>query len=612
MELLVAKLALIGALGVAAQWLAWRARLPAIVLLLAAGFIAGPLTGVLDPVTDFGDMLRPLVALAVALILFEGGLSLNFAELRDTSVAVRRLVSLGALIAFGLGALAAHHLADLSWPSALVLGAILVVTGPTVVIPLLRHARLKPRAASLLRWEAILTDPVGALLAVLVFEVVLVLRTPFAADELALMVGGAALWAAVGGWGLGKLLVLVFIRGKIPEFLKAPVVVAAVLATYAISNAILEESGLLTVTVLGVTLGNSRLASLTELRRFKEFITVMLVSGVFIILTATLDLATLASLAPRDALFLAALLLVVRPGAVLLSTAFTGLPIQERLLAAWIAPRGVVAVAVSGLFAAALVEQGIPDGGRLVALTFAVVMLTVVVHGFTLGPLSRLLNLGSAGPEGVIIVGGSSWSTALAEQLKALELPVVLVDRNWNHLREARYQGIDVYYGEILSELAEHHMDLNRYGYLIAATDNDDYNALLCTDFGPEFGRGNVFQIGRPDTDEHRHSLSVTLGGRPLLNEVGGYKTLNSRLDAGWEFRKTTLSKDFREADLRERLGDKGRLVLARRRARLLWLTGTEQPKLEPGDVVLSFGPARERTTASPEGKRPPPDAAAG
>jgi NhaP-type Na+/H+ or K+/H+ antiporter len=277
MELLVGKLALIGAVGVAAQWLAWRARLPAIVLLLAAGFIAGPVTGVLDPARDFGDLLRPLVALAVALILFEGGLSLSFAEVRETSATVRRLVTVGALIAFGLGTVAAHYLAGLSWPSALVLGAILVVTGPTVVIPLLRHARLKPRAASLLRWEAILADPIGALLAVLVFESVLVMRTDFAADELLLKVGGAALWALVGGYGFGWATVQAFIRGLIPEFLKAPLVVVVVLVTYAISDLILAESGLLTVTVLGITLGNSRIASLSELRRFKELISVLLV-----------------------------------------------------------------------------------------------------------------------------------------------------------------------------------------------------------------------------------------------------------------------------------------------------------------------------------------------
>lgn len=591
MELLVAKLALIGALGAAAQWLAWRARWPAIVVLLAAGFIAGPVTGVLDPAEDFGALLRPLVALAVALILFEGGLSLNFAELKETSRAVRRLVTLGAALAFGLGAAAAHYLAALSWPAALVMGAILVVTGPTVVIPLLRHARLSPRAASLLRWEAILADPVGALLAVLVFEGVLVAQAELTANDLVLKVGGAALWAGVGGYVLGKLTVLAFIRGLVPEFLKAPVVVAVVMATYAISGLILEESGLLTVTILGVTIGNSRIASLSELRRFKEFITVLLVSGVFVILTATLKPSDLLTLAPRDALFIAALLFVVRPAAVLVSTLGTGIGIRERALAAWIAPRGVVAVAVSGLFAVALTEQGIADGQRLVALTFAVVVITVVLHGFTIRPVAKLLGLASAGPEGVMIVGASPWSTALAEQLHAMELPVMIADRNWGHLREARYQGIETFFGEVLSELAEHHMDLNRYGYLIAATDNDAYNALVCTDFGPEFGRGNVFQIGRPDSGEDRYSLAVTLGGRPLLNHLGGLRSLNTLVTAGWVFRKTTLSAGFDEAQLRSQTGEDGRLVLARRGSQVLWLTGEEPPKLEQGDVVLSFGP---------------------
>lgn len=256
-------------------------------------------------------------------------------------------------------------------------------------------------------------------------------------------------------------------------------ILAAVLATYGVSGLLLEESGLLTVTVLGVTLGNSRIASLTELRRFKEFITVLLVSGVFVILTATLDLDALRALASRDAWFLA--------------------------------------------------DQGIADGHRLVPLTFAVVVATVLLHGFTLNPLARLLGLGAIGPQGVLIVGGSPWSTAFAEQLHAIELPVMLVDRNWGHLKDAR--------GEDL------------------------------------------------------RSLAVTLGGRPLLNEVGGYHTLNSRLAAGWRFRKTTLTADFDAAALRHELGEEGRPMLARRGNRILWLTGAEPPRLETGDLVLSFAP---------------------
>lgn len=593
MEFLIGKLALIGVLGAAAQWLAWRVRLPAIVLLLIAGFIAGPVTGILDPVRDFGELLRPLVALAVALILFEGGLSLNFAELRGASVAVRRLVTLGGPIAFGLGALAAHYIAGLSWPSALVLGAILVVTGPTVVIPLLRHARLKPRAASVLRWEAILNDPVGALLAVGVFEVVLVINAELTTDELILRLGGAALWAAIGGYVLGRLLVLAFIRGQVPEFLKAPAVVTLVLATYAVSDLILEESGLLTVTVLGITLGNSRIASLNELRRFKEVITVLLVSGVFVLLTATLEPTTLISLGMRDLAFVGAMLLLVRPVSVLLATSFSDLPRGERLLTAWIAPRGVVAVAVSGLFAVALAEQGIADSQRLVALTFAVVVVTVILHGFTLAPLARTLKLGADAPEGVLIVGGSPWTSSLAEQLHAMELPVMIVDRNWSHLQEPRYLGLDVYYGEILSEVAEHHVDLDRFGYLIAATDNDDYNALLCTDFGPEFGRSNVFQVGRPGRDDERHGLAVTVGGRALLSDIGGLPELNARLAAGWQFRKTTLSDDFGEQALRDDHKE-AHLLLARRNHHLVWLTADTPPKLSTGDVVLSFGPGEQ------------------
>jgi hypothetical protein len=410
----------------------------------------------------------------------------------------------------------------LSWPSALVLGAILVVTGPTVVIPLLRNARLAPRAGALLRWEAILADPIGALLAVLVFEAVLVTSAQLAADDLALHVAAAALWVVIGGYSLGRLMVLAFVRGRVPEFLKPPVLVAAVLGSYSVSGLLLEESGLLTVTVLGITIGNSRIASLSELRRFKEFVTVLLVSGVFVALT----------------------------------------------------------------------DQGIPDGGRLVPLTFAVVIATVLLHGFTLAPLARLLELGATGPQGVLIVGGSPWATAFAEQLDAMALPVTIVDRNWNHLTEARYRGIDVYYGEILSEPAEHHLDLQRFGHLVAATDNDDYNALVCTDFGPEFGRSNVFQIGRPETAENRHNLSVTLGGRPLLEDADGYRELHARLASGWEFRKTTLTRSFDQARLEAELGDEGRVLLARRGDRLLWTTPTGPPKLQEGDVVLSFAPA--------------------
>jgi len=255
------KLAAIAAGGILAQWVAWRTNLPAIVLLLVGGFAIGPLTGWIDPLADFGDAFRPVVSIAVAIILFEGGLTLNLAEIRETSKAVRRLILIGGPLAWGLTALAAHFVAGFSWPAATVLGAILVVTGPTVV-----QAHLSTRPASLLRWEAIVNDAIGALFAVIAFEAFLVVHGSHDAGSLAasLAVGLAA--AIGGGYAAGSAIEWAFTRGYVPEYLKAPVLLATVVAAHAVTNLLLEEAGLLTVTVMGIRLANSRITSLTEMR----------------------------------------------------------------------------------------------------------------------------------------------------------------------------------------------------------------------------------------------------------------------------------------------------------------------------------------------------------
>ncbi|MEM5495308.1 sodium:proton antiporter [Hoeflea sp. AS16] len=544
MDDIVLKLAVIGVAGIAAQWFAWRLQLPAIVLLLAAGFIAGPATGFLDPTADFGSIYRPVVSIAVAIILFEGGLTLNFKEIRETSTAVRRIIMYAGPLTWGMAALAAHYIGGLSWPTAIVLGAILVVTGPTVIMPLLRQAQLDARPASLLRWEAIVNDPIGALFAVVAFEVILVYIGLHEADNLVMLLLAGFAVAIAGGWLAAKLIVWSFVRGHVPEYLKAPVLLASVVGIYAATNTLLEESGLLTVTVMGMVLANSRIASLTDMRRFKETITTLLVSGVFIILTASLSMDDIRSLDWRAALFVASLLLVIRPVAIMLATIRSGATIQERLLSAWIAPRGVVAVAVSGLFGTLLADVGIEDAGRMVAFTFAVVVTTIVLHGFTLAPLASFLNLKQASKPGILIVGGSRWSTALAIKLKEAEVPVMLADQNWNHLAEARLANIPVYFGEVLSESAHHSIDPKRFSNLIATGDNDAYNALVCTDFGPELGRSHVYQIGRVD-EKARQALSFTLGGRSLTKEPVGFLDLREKLLQGWTFQLTRLTDEF-------------------------------------------------------------------
>ncbi len=545
-EDLVFKVALIGALGIGSQWLAWRFNLPAIVLMSVAGLLAGPVFGILSPTLDFGAFIQPVIALAVAVILFEGGLSLNFRELRGIGRGVRQLVFIGVPIGWALGSLAAHFLAGLSWPVAIFFGGVLVVTGPTVIIPMLRQAKLAQRPAAVLKWEGIINDPIGALLAILVFEYATFTGTDLTfAGNAAWLTASAALAGAIG-YGGGRLMAWSFRRGWVPEFLKAPVILALVLACYEAANTIHAEAGLLAVTAMGITLANSRVHSIEEVRRFKENIAIILVSAVFVVLTATLTRDMLGKVDWRLAAFVATILFVVRPLTVWLSTIGSDMTWREKLLVGWIAPRGIVAVAICGFFGTAFINAGYPDGGELIVLTFAIVFATVVAHGFSIGWLARGLGLATASRPGVLIVGASPWSVELAQTLRELDVPVKLADRSWYHLRDARFGEIPIYYGEILSEATEHRLDLNPYGYLVAVTSNDDYNALVCTDFAPEFGRTNVFQLGieRGDEDDP-HGVSFTLRGRTLFRSGRTYDDLMKLHDEGWNFQKTRLTEEY-------------------------------------------------------------------
>ncbi|MBN7758120.1 sodium:proton antiporter [Nitratireductor aquimarinus] len=588
------KIALIGVMGMGAQWLAWRLRLPAIVLLLIAGMVAGPATGFINPEMDFGEIYRPLVSLAVAIILFEGGLTLNFKEISETSTAVRRIILIAGPLVWVMTALSAHYVGGLTWPTAIVLGAILVVTGPTVITPLLRQAQLASRPASLLKWEAIVNDPIGALFAVVAFEVILVFLGLHQGGSLAYVVVAAFVVAVAGGFAAAKLIQWAFVRGYVPEFLKAPILLAAVLLAYALTNLVLEEAGLLTVTVMGIVLANTRIASLAEMRRFKETITVFLVSGIFILLTASLTIEDFRSLDWRAALFVASLLFVVRPLAIMIATTGSGATMPERILTSWIAPRGVVAVAVSGLFGAALEEAGIIDADRMVAFTFAVVVTTIVLHGFTLGPLASLLKLKSSEKPGLLIVGGPRWAIDLAKKLKSVEVPVMIADPNWNHIAEARLADIPVFFGDILSEEAHHTIDPKRFSNLIAVTDNDAYNSLVCTDFAPELGRSHVFQLGRGGDQPKRMSLNFTLGGRPLTKDGLEFRTLRERHWQGWTFQATRLTEAFDyNAYLESRSEDAIVLLWVKPSGAMVFASdAANTPSID--DRIISFTPAKD------------------
>ncbi|WP_102110083.1 cation:proton antiporter [Oceaniglobus roseus] len=540
----VAALALVGVLGVGSQWLAWKLRLPAIVLMLAAGILVGPAFGLFDPDRDIGPLTGPMISLAVAVILFEGGLTLNLHSLRDAAEGVKRLVFIGAPLGWLLSTLALKYGAGLSWESSAVFGGLMIVTGPTVIAPLLRTARLSRRPAALLQWEAILNDPIGALAAVLAFEVVVVLNADVPAGEAAfefiLGIGLATVLGAAAGWGLAK----AYSRAMVPEYMKVPLLFVVLLGVFALCDGVLHESGLLAVTVMGIVIANANLASFDDLRRFKEQATILLVSGVFILLAASLDFSQLARLDWRALVFVAAVVLVVRPLTVLTALASTDIPWRERVLVAFTGPRGVVLVAVAGLFGTRLADLGVADGALIGPLAFVLVAATVVVHGFTLAPFAKGLDVVASGTPGVLLIGGSHWSVALAEVLKKHEVPVMIADPNRSHLTRARAAGIPTFFGDILSEAAEHRVELASFGTVIAATDNDAYNTLVATELAPEFGRENVYQLGREKSEFTRYQLPPTLGGR-IMARGETYEALNAKIWQLWRIRATRLTEEF-------------------------------------------------------------------
>lgn len=599
----VTAIALVGGLGVAAQWLAWRFHLPGIVLMLAAGLLIGPGLGILDPARDFGDLLTPFVSVAVAIILFEGGLTLDFRTLRGAEQGVRRLVMFGVPIGWLLSALALHVVGGLSWPSATVFGGIMIVTGPTVIAPLLRQARLNRRPAQLLQWEAIINDPIGALAAVLAFQVVVISAAAVSVEHAVWSILQGVAAAGAAGACAGWVLAGSFRRGYVPEYMKVPVLFAGVLAIFAITESVLRESGLLAVTVMGMVMANAHLPSYAELRRFKEHATILLVSGVFILLAANLDSDTLALINWHAVALVAVVILIVRPVTVLLSLIGTSIPFPERVLVGLTGPRGVILVAVAGFFGDRLVALGIEDAAFLTPFAFALVGASVVLHGFTLAPLARVLGLAGRGVPGLILAGSTPFAVALARAIRDLDINVIVTDSNHARLRLARDAALPVFWGDILSEAAEHSVEIMQFSRVLALTDNDAYNTLVATDLAPEFGRNNVFQLARSAPEGKRHSLPATLGGRII---AGGLtcQDIALRMEQGWDVRSTHLTKAFGLKEWHDVAQDAVLLAIHGPDGTLSFVTGALPDTVAPDSQILWLGHSRHvKNPVAPSGQ---------
>jgi len=542
--------------GLASQWLAWRFGLPAIVVLITSGLLLGPLSGIIELGLSQTE-LTELIGLGVAIILFEGGMDLKLGEVRRVGHGVGRLTILGPPLAWIFGALAAHFIAGLSWPVAWVLGAILVVTGPTVILPLLRQARLNKESTALLKWEGIVNDPVAVLMAVLIFQYFTLAGNdwPEVITGLGSAIAVAALLGGLGGWLTGWL----YRRGVVPAHLKAPLLMVLVLAVYWASNLIQHEAGLLTVTIMGLVIGNMELVEREPLRHFKENLTIVLLSVLFIVIPSQIKISQLELLDWRVAAFVLAVLLLVRPLAIGIATLGAPMRRKDKQLLAWIAPRGIVAAATAGIFGPAMVAAGYPDAAALLPIVFLIIIVTVLVHGLTLGPLARKMSLAAKEENGLLIVGASPWTMALAQTLKTLNVDVVVADGSYQRLKPIRMDGIKVYYGEILSEHAQHELEDEHLSFLLCATDNHYYNALVCKAQGYEFGHHRTFQLApHQESDQEQKRLTLQQRGYFAFKPPTDFYTLEQRLRDGWTVQSSRLSKDFDLDRLKSRLGEPG------------------------------------------------------
>jgi NhaP-type Na+/H+ or K+/H+ antiporter len=541
--------------------------------------------------------------LSVAVILFEGGLSLSIAGLRQFGSVVRNLITVGVFATWLICASALYLILRLDFPLAILLSAILVVTGPTVIVPLLRHVRPVGQIGSIAKWEGIMNDPIGAMLSVLVFETILAggLRGATALAVMVLL--KTVFFGGIIGVSGAMLMMLLLKRYWIPDFLQNGVTLMVVTGAFVVSNLLQMESGLLAVTVMGVVMANQNTVTVKHIIEFKENLRVLLISSLFILLAARLQSSDLAHVNLGSLVFLAVLVLIVRPASVGLSTLRSELSWRERLFLSWLAPRGIVAAAVSSIFSLRLVEAGYPQAERLVPLTFLVIVGTVAIYGLTASLVARWLQVSHPNPQGVLIVGAHSWARDIASALQEEGYQVLLVDTNRENISVARMAGLPTFYASVLSEYVLDEIELGEIGRLIALTSNDEVNSLAALHFADIFGRQEVYQFPpEREESESKEAVSQHLRGRTLFGLGITYTYLYDRFAAAAVIKTTALTDEFGYDDFQKFYGETAiPLFLIDEAGDLLVFATDNPPTPQPGQTLISLVNPVENTSS----KRP-------
>lgn len=498
-------------LGILAQWVAWKFKIPAILPLILIGLLVGPVASEflttdgkkwIEPIWNGEEGLFPgeslfyFVSLSISIILFEGGLTLKLSEIKNVGPVITKLITLGSLVTFVGAAIAAHFIFDLSWRISSLFAALIIVTGPTVITPILRNIPLKKDVSAVLKWEGILIDPIGALVAVLVFEFISVGAGSEFTKTALVEFGKIVLFGSTFGFTFAHALNFLITRKLIPHYLLNVFALAAVLGVFVLSDIFAHESGLLSVVVMGMVLGNINASYLKELLYFKESLSVLLISILFILLAANINMEELLLIYNwKTAVLFAIVVFVIRPAGVFLSTSKSNLNLNEKLFISWVGPRGIVAAGIASLFGLTLARRGVPGAEYITPLVFMIVLGTVLLNATTARVFARIVGVFLTQSNGILIIGASRFPRLIGEYLEKNDRHVVLIDSNQTNIEEAKKLGLEAINTNIYSEQLTDNIELNDVGYLMALTGNSDINKYAIRKFSKQYGENGAFRL---------------------------------------------------------------------------------------------------------------------
>ena len=538
-------------LGILAQWFAWKFKIPAILPLILIGLLVGPIaaeflsedgTKWIQPIYKNGKGLFPdeslfyFVSLAISIILFEGGLTLKLSEIKNIGPVITKLITLGSLVTFFAAATAVYFIFNLSWEISFLFSALIIVTGPTVITPILRNIPLKKDVSAVLKWEGILIDPIGALVAVLVYEFISVGSGGEFTKTAFIEFGKIVLFGSSFGFTFAHALNFSINRKWIPHYLLNVFALASVLGVFVLSDNFAHESGLLAVVVMGMVLGNSNSAYLKELLYFKESLSILLISILFILLSANINIEEMLLIYNWQAVILfSVVVFVIRPLGVFLSTRKSSLKLNEKLFISWVGPRGIVAAGIASLFGLKLAKEGVEGAEYITPLVFMIVLGTVLLNATTARLFARIVGVFLKKSEGILIIGASEVSRLIGLYLEKNNRHVVLIDSNHVNIAKAKESGLEALTTDIYSNTLTDNIELNDIGYLMALTGSSDINKYAINKFRTQFGENGALRLvteeemndsrNNPKEGLFSHtddfvSLSRTAHKHPSINEI--------------------------------------------------------------------------------------------